>query len=146
MKNQAINRSQSKREFTVADEHFYNHAGPIRWIISHLVRYPHLLVSFLLAAALTNVLFSSIPRLTGLAFDEVLKPEPNSGRLLSIALSILGLVVVRGLLDITNSWSVETLGQRLERDRAGGVVYQPVGEKPDISQPPASRRHHGSSH
>jgi ATP-binding cassette, subfamily B, bacterial len=128
MKNQAINRSQSKREFSVADEHFYNHAGPIRWIISHLIRYPHLLASFLVAAALTNVLFSSIPRLTGLAFDEVLKPDPDSGRLLSIALSILGLVVVRGLLDITNSWSVETLGQRLERDARDELYISLLGK------------------
>ena len=128
MKNPAINRSQSKREFSVADEHFYNRAGPIRWIISHLIRYPHLLASFLVAAALTNVLFSSIPRLTGLAFDEVLKPEPNSGRLLSIALSILGLVVVRGLLDITNSWSVETLGQRLERDAREELYISLLGK------------------
>jgi ATP-binding cassette subfamily B protein len=128
MKNPAISSSQSKREFSVADEHFYNRAGPIRWIISHLVRYPPLLVSFLIAAALTNVLFSSVPRLTGLAFDEVLKPEPNSARLLSIALSILGLVVVRGLLDITNSWSVETLGQRLERDAREELYISLLGK------------------
>ncbi len=128
MKNPAITPSQSKREFSVADEHFYNHAGPIRWIISHLIRYPHLLASFLVAAALTNVLFSSIPRLTGLAFDEVLKPEPSSARLLSIALSILGLVVVRGLLDITNSWSVETLGQRLERDAREELYISLLGK------------------
>src|SRR5215217_3169760 len=128
MKNPAITPSQSKREFSVADEHFYNRAGPIRWIISHLVRYPHLLSSFLVAAALTNVLFSSIPRLTGLAFDEVLQPEPNSGRLLSIALSILGLVIVRGLLDITNSWSVETLGKRLERDAREELYISLLGK------------------
>jgi ATP-binding cassette subfamily B protein len=128
MKNPAIIPSQSKREFSVADEHVYNRAGPISWIISHLVRYPPLLASFLLAAALTNVLFSSVPRLTGLAFDEVLKPEPNSARLLSIALSILGLVVVRGLLDITNSWSVETLGQRLERDAREELYISLLGK------------------
>src|SRR5688572_14713487 len=106
MQNQAIVPSQSKREFSVADEHIYNRSGPIRWIISHLLRYPHFLTSFLLAATLTNVLFSAVPRLTGMAFDEVLRPEPSPGRLLSIALFILGLVFVRGLLDITNSWSV----------------------------------------
>src|SRR5689334_16032789 len=106
MQNPALVPAQSKREFSIPDEHVYNRAGPVRWIISHLRRYPNLLVSFLLAAMLTNVLFSSVPRLIGLAFDEVLKPGPNTGRLLTIALSILGLVIVRGLLDITNSWSV----------------------------------------
>ena len=77
---EAIAPSQPKREFSVADEHVYNRSGPIRWIISHLLRYPHLLVSFLVAATLTNVLYSAIPRITGLAFDEVLKPSPDPKR------------------------------------------------------------------
>ncbi|HEU0293209.1 MAG TPA: ABC transporter ATP-binding protein [Anaerolineales bacterium] len=128
MQNQLIAPSQSKREFSVDDEHIYNRSGPVRWIISHLLRYPHLLASFLLAATLTNVLFSSVPRLTGLAFDEVLKPEPSPSRLLSLALFILGLVIVRGLLDITNSWSVETLGQRLERDARDELYISLLGK------------------
>src|SRR5687768_2579215 len=99
-----------KREFSVANEYVYNRAGPVRWIISHLLRYPLFLTSFLIAATLTNVFFALIPRLTGAAFDEVLKPDASPQRLLIIALTILGLVLVRGLLDITNSWSVETLG------------------------------------
>jgi len=128
MQSQAVARSQSKREFSVADEHIYNRSGPVRWIVSHLIRYPHFLASFLLAATLTNVLFSAVPRLTGLAFDEVLPPEPNTGRLLTIALSILGLVIVRGLLDITNSWSVETLGQRMERDAREELYISLLGK------------------
>lgn len=107
---------QRRREFTVADEYEYNRSGPVRWIISHLLRYPHLIVSFGLAAMLTNVLFSAVPRLTGLVFDEVLQPEPNVQLVVTIALGIFGLALIRGLIDITNSWSVETLGQRLERD------------------------------
>ncbi len=93
-----------------------------------MLRYPHLLVSFLFAATLTNVLFSTIPRLTGLAFDEVLLPEPRPQRLLTIALSILGLVFIRGLLDITNSWSVETLGQRTERDAREELYISLLGK------------------
>jgi ATP-binding cassette subfamily B protein len=128
MQNQAFVPSQPKREFSVADEHVYNRSGPVRWILSHLLRYPHFLVSFVLAATLTNVLFSAVPRLTGLAFDEVLRAEPNPGRLLTIALSILGLVIVRGLLDITNSWSVETLGQRMERDAREELYISLLGK------------------
>jgi ATP-binding cassette subfamily B protein len=126
--NQAIAPSQLKREFSVSDEHIYDRSGPVRWILSHLLRYPHLVASFLFAAMLTNVLFSAIPRLTGLAFDEVLRAEPSPGRLLTIALSILGLVLVRGLLDITNSWSVETLGQRTERDAREELYISLLGK------------------
>jgi ATP-binding cassette subfamily B protein len=128
MQNQAVAPSKSKREFSVPGEHVYDRSGPQRWIISHLLRYPHFLVSFLLAAILTNVLFSAVPRLTGLAFDEVLRAEPNPRRLLLIALVILGLVFVRGLLDITNSWSVETLGQRMERDAREELYISLLGK------------------
>jgi ATP-binding cassette, subfamily B, bacterial len=128
MQNQAFASSQSKREFSVDNEYVYNRSSPVRWIISHLLRYPQLLASFLVAATLTNVLFSTVPRLTGLAFDEVLRPEPSPSRLLSIALLILGLVLVRGLLDITNSWSVETLGQRMERDAREELYISLLGK------------------
>ena len=112
----------------MADEHVYDRSGPVRWILSHLLRYPHFLASFLFAATLSNVLFSAIPRITGLAFDEVLKSEPDARRLLTIALSILGIVLVRGLLDITNSWSVETLGQRMERDAREELYISLLGK------------------
>jgi ATP-binding cassette subfamily B protein len=128
MLNQAITPSQLKREFSVADEYVYDRSSPVRWIVSHLRRYPFLLTSFLLAATLTNVLFSAIPRLTGLAFDEVLQPEPSLQRLLTIALSILGLVLLRGLVDVINSWSVETLGQRMERDAREELTISLLGK------------------
>ena len=128
MLREAIATSQPKREFSVADEHVYNRSGPVRWILSHLLRYPHLMASFLLAATLTNVLFSAIPRITGTAFDEVLKPQPDPRRLLSIALTILGLVLVRGLLDLINSFSVETLGQRTERDAREELFLSLLGK------------------
>ena len=128
MLEQTTAPSTMKREFSVADEVVYNRSGPIRWILSHLLRYPHLLISFLVAAALTNVLFSSIPRLVGSAFDEVLKPDPSVDRLVTLALTILALVLVRGLVDITNSWSVETLGQRTERDAREELYISLLGK------------------
>jgi ATP-binding cassette subfamily B protein len=48
--------------------------------------------------------------------------------LLTIALSILGLVLVRGLLDIINAWSVETLGQRMERDAREELTISLLGK------------------
>ncbi len=47
---------------------------------------------------------------------------------MTIALSILGIVLVRGLLDITNSWSVETLGQRMERDAREELYISLLGK------------------
>ncbi len=112
----AASLSAPKREFTVAGEHHYNRAGPIRWILSHLLRYPPLIAAFLGCALVTDILFSALPRITGLAFDEVLRPEPSARRLLQIALIMGALALLRGLTDLTASFSIETLGQRLERD------------------------------
>jgi ATP-binding cassette subfamily B protein len=86
------------------------------------------MVSFLTAATLTNVLFSAIPVLTGQAFDAVLTSPPDAQRLLIVALSILGLVLLRGMLDMTNSWSVETLGQRMERDAREELYISLLGK------------------
>ena len=119
---------EAKREFAVEGAYRYNSGSTLRWILSHLGRYPLLLFSFSAAAILTNVLFSAIPRLTGTAFDEVLRPEPSVRRLLTIALIILGIVLVRGVVDIINSFSVETLGQRLERDARDELYVSLLGK------------------
>jgi ATP-binding cassette subfamily B protein len=128
MLNEAIAPAKAKREFSVKDEVVYNRAGPVRWILSHLMRYPHLLASFLIAASLSNILFSTIPRLAGVAFDEVLGPEPSLSRLLVISSWIFGLVLVRGVLDLTNAFSVETLGQRMERDARAELYISLLGK------------------
>ncbi len=117
-----------KREFSVADEYRYNQSGPVRWLWSHLRRYPLLIASFLITATLTNVLFASVPRITGLAFDEILQDEPSRARLTTIALGLLAIVVVRGVIDLTNAFSIETLGQRLERDSRDELYINLLGK------------------
>jgi len=123
-----VNGASSKREFSVVGEYQYNRNGPFRWVISHLLRYKGLLVLFLFAASVTNILFSAIPRLTGLAFDEVLQPAPSAQRLLWIGLGVLGIVLARGVIDLTNSTTIETLGQRLERDAREELYISLLGK------------------
>jgi ATP-binding cassette, subfamily B, bacterial len=123
-----LNAAPPRREFSIADEHVYNRNGPVRWILSHLLRYKGLLALFTVAAALTNILFSTIPRLVGVAFDEVLSPDPSLQRLLWLSLGVLGIVLVRGVIDLTNSISIETLGQRLERDARDELYVSLLGK------------------
>jgi ATP-binding cassette subfamily B protein len=119
---------RAKREFSVADEYQYDRSTPMRWVISHLVRYKIFLVSFVLASILTNVLFAAVPAITGRAFDEVLQPEPSWERLLAIALTILAVVLIRGVADMINALSIETLGQRLERDARDELYISLLGK------------------
>ncbi len=113
----------SNAEFRVAGAHLYDRRSPTRWVLSHLARFWPLVAVFIGASTLTSVLFSAVPRLTGSAFDVVLQSDPDIGRLLTLALLILGVVLMRGLLDLSASFAVETLGQRLERD-ARDELYQ----------------------
>lgn len=118
----------TRREFSVADEYRYNRAGPLRWILSHLLRYKFYLASFVSASAITATFFSAIPALTGRAFNEVLKPSPDTGTLASIGLAILGLVLLRGVTDIINAFSIETLAQRMERDAREELYISLLGK------------------
>ncbi len=121
-------KADSNREFSAEGAYPYDTRGPVRWLWSHLTRYPLLIVSFLVAATLTQALFSAVPRLTGLAFDEVASAEPSVRRLLILAVVLVVLALVRGVIDIVNSFSVETLGQRLERDTRDELYASLLGK------------------
>lgn len=108
--------SQAQGEFAVAGLREYDRRSPFRWVLSHLLQFWPLLFAFLACAVGTNVLVSIIPRVTGDAFDLVIAGQADARALLRVGLLILGLVAARGVLDLAMSFSVETLGQRLERD------------------------------
>jgi ATP-binding cassette, subfamily B, bacterial len=116
------------REFSIAGAKTYNRKSPVRWVLSHLWQHKVLLFGFLVSVIVTNVMFAALPRFTGLAFDEVLKSEPSPQRLLTIALLILGFVFVRGVLDLIQSFAIETLGQRLERDSREELYLSLLGK------------------
>ncbi|HYN88705.1 MAG TPA: ABC transporter ATP-binding protein [Ardenticatenaceae bacterium] len=118
----------TKREFTVANEYRYNRSSPVRWIISHLFRYPW----FPAAVVASNVLSSSLRTapafLTGTIFDELLTPVPDTRRILLLSLGILGAWLLMGVLGLAYSWSIETLGQRLERDARDELALSLLGK------------------
>lgn len=116
-----------KREFSVSDAYLYHQSSPLRWVFSHLWRYKGFLLYYFITVIIMNALFSSIPTLTGRAFDIVLG-QTDTGRLLTIALAILSIVVVRGVIDLSNALSVETLGQRLERDARDELYVSLLGK------------------
>ena len=118
----------SNREFRVADEVAYDRRNPIRWVLSHLLRYKLLLAGFLIGVTLLNVFTSVIPRLTGLAFDEVGKDAPSLQRLLVIALLVLGTVLTRGAVDLVGTFTTEFLAQRLERDAREELYISLLGK------------------
>ncbi|MFL5654854.1 MAG: ABC transporter ATP-binding protein [Ktedonobacteraceae bacterium] len=116
----------SKREFTIANEYQYNRTSPVRWIVSHVLRYKRYIASFVLASIVTNTLYACVPILTGTAFNAVL--QGASSQLVSIALLILGVVLVGGVVDLTARLSSEILGKRLATDARDELYLNLLGK------------------
>ena len=71
----------------------------------------------MLGGAISNAaLAAAVPILVGQAFDAILASPPDTTALLSIALTIAGTQVLRGVLQFGRNFSAELFGQRLERD------------------------------
>ncbi len=116
------------REFTLENEYKYSRSGPVRWIISHISRYPLYPLVTALMAILANVMETWSRLLVGQAFDEILRPRPEVRRVLLMALSILAAHGGGGLLQLVRNFSVEVLAQRFERDSRDELYVSLLGK------------------
>jgi ATP-binding cassette, subfamily B, bacterial len=105
----------TRREFTVANEYQYDHRSPIRWLASHIWRYPVLLVTFLVTTIGMAASQSMSAVMVGRAFDTVVQ-EAGVSALTFAALLVVAAYVGYGLFDIVNSMAIRVLAQRVERD------------------------------
>ncbi|MFL5805270.1 MAG: ABC transporter transmembrane domain-containing protein, partial [Roseiflexaceae bacterium] len=117
-----------RREFTVANEYVYDRRSPVRWIISHILRYPLLPVGALLGGLCTSSLYSLGAVLIGQAFDLVVSPGATPAQLWGVALLILAARFGVGVVDLVRIWAVETLAQRLERNTREELYISLLGK------------------
>ncbi|MCE7986899.1 MAG: ABC transporter ATP-binding protein [Caldilinea sp. CFX5] len=103
------------REFTVANAYQYNYRSPVRWLASHIWRYPFLLILFLLTTVGMAASQSMSAVMVGRAFDTV-RENAGVSALTVVALLALSAYVGYGLFDIVNSMAIRVLAQRVERD------------------------------
>ena len=118
----------SRQEFTITGTHIYNRSGPVRWIISHMLRNKLFLFTSIILTITSMILSSVVAIRTGAAFNAVLAPHPDQGSLLSIALTILALVICSGAADLTARLSSEVLGKRLKRDSRDELYLSLLGK------------------
>jgi ATP-binding cassette subfamily B protein len=118
----------ANREFRLENEYQYNRAGPVRWIIAHLLRYPIFPLAVILSAILNNWSYSYIQVLIGRGSDVILTPGWQSSTLLVIALGIMGLAVSQGVTGLIRNFSVEFLAQRIERDARDELYVSLLGK------------------
>jgi ATP-binding cassette subfamily B protein len=120
--------AKGKREFTVAGEYRYNRRGPVRWIVSHVLRYKRWLAVFVLGTLGTQLLQGLLPQLTGAAFNDVLRPAPDAGQLALIFAAFLAIVIAQGILGPLGVFGSEFIAQRLERDARDELYLNLLGK------------------
>jgi ATP-binding cassette subfamily B protein len=106
----------TKREFRLQDEYRYNRSGPVRWIVSHLLRYPILPLAIVLLTVLNNGFHSYIQIFIGRAFDLITTAGWETAALLGLGLSVLGSAAGQSITGLARSGTNEFLSQRIERD------------------------------
>jgi ATP-binding cassette subfamily B protein len=104
-----------RREFTVADEYVYDRRSPLRWVSSHIMRYPVLFVTFLLTTVGMAASQSMSAVMVGRAFDVIVN-QAGAQALTIAALLVVAAYVGYGAFDIVNSMAIRVLAQRVERD------------------------------
>ncbi len=105
-----------KREFTLSHEYRYNHSGPVRWILSHLLRAPWIPLLTLAVTILNNYAYSSIQVLVGRAFDVITTAGWTLPELQAAALGIVVFAAAQGLSGLGRNYSVEFIAQLIERN------------------------------
>lgn len=118
----------SKSEFSLKSEHRYNRRGPIRWILSHALRYPVFPIATILAAVLNNWAYSYRQILIGEAFDLIIAPTWETSALLIIAIWVAAAAVGQGLTGLLRNFATEFLAQRIERDTRDELYLNLLGK------------------
>ncbi len=117
-----------KREFRLDHEHRYDRRGPVRWIVSHMARYPHFPLLALLAAITNNFFYSQIQVIVGRAFDLIAAPGWTRSALAALALTAVGIAIGQGVTGLLRNYSVEFVAARIERDARDELYASLLGK------------------
>jgi ATP-binding cassette subfamily B protein len=118
----------SKKEFTVAGEYPYNRASPLRWLLSHVLRYPLFPLGMLIVALFNNLFYSYVQVFVGRAFDLITTPDWQTSSLLWLAVGAAGVALGQGLTGLARNYFGEFLAQRIERDTRDELYVSLLGK------------------
>ena len=118
----------SKREFKLENEYPFNRSGPVRWIMSHQLRYVWFPLLAIAAATLNNFFYSNIQVTVGRGFDVITHPGWELPALFSLALIVAGSAFGQGLTGLARNYAVEFLAQRVERDARDELYVSLLGK------------------
>lgn len=119
--------SPAPAEFVVDGAYTYDRRSPVRWILSHLARYPLLLAGFAGTVLVGSLAGAALPRLVGLAFDVVSGTDTRLS-LAGLAAAMLGVATVQAAANLGRGLVTELTGQRLERDARDELFVALLGK------------------
>jgi ATP-binding cassette, subfamily B, bacterial len=103
-------------EFTVEGVHQYDHRSPARWLLSHVLRYPHFLFSGVGGLILGWLSYTSAQRMIGVVAESFFAPVDAADPLVGLALIVMALLIGDGAFNLVASLSVENISARVEAD------------------------------
>ena len=118
----------TKREFTLENEYRYTRTGPVRWIISHMMRYPLFPVILIVSAVLNNTAYGYIQIFIGQGFDVIVTPGWTSAALLSVALGAFGAAASQAVTGLFRNFASSFIAQRIERDARDELYVSLLGK------------------
>jgi len=118
----------SKREFRLENEYQYSRKGPIRWISSHLWRYPWLPLAVLATAVFNNFAYSYIQVIIGQGFDLITSPDWQVRQLAITAGTAFLIAATQGLFGLGRNYANEIIAQRMERDTRDELYVSLLGK------------------
>jgi ATP-binding cassette, subfamily B, bacterial len=120
--------SAAASEFVVAKRYHYDQRSPNRWIASHILRYPLVLLMIVVGAWGNAACAFAVPALIGVAFNAITQPIPDLQTVANCALLIVGSQIIRASLMLSRNFSSETMGQRIERDTRDELYANLLGK------------------
>ena len=103
-------------EFTLQRKYTADRSTAVKWIVSHAVRYWPIIIMIFIGGLGNAGLAAVVPVMVGDAFNQMLKPNPDTSILIPLALILGGSQIVRGVLQFGRNFGAELMAQKIERD------------------------------
>jgi ATP-binding cassette subfamily B protein len=116
-----------KTEFSVQDAYRYDQRTALRWIVAHIWRYKFFALLMMGCYTLAWLVYARAPVMIGQAAQEIVRPTSRSG-LLTIALTILALLITDGLSMLTGSMSGEHVASKIAADAREELYISLLGK------------------
>ncbi len=117
-----------RREFTLANEYQYDRRSPLRWVISHILRYPLLPLLALLGNLIGNISVAYGTVLVGQGFDLIQQPGVTGDDLARLAGQVLLFYAGLGIFGMLAAFAFEVMAQRTERDTRDELFVSLLGK------------------